>query len=123
MILGQLRVGACQAKNAALVVMELLVLLLLLLLLAAKEFLTRCDANRRKLLLATVTVTAKLSKNIRPHDCWVCIFVSVYLYLLCVFGDFETRVAQRYPIPQLLTVQVSNIRRAAILGGECINCN
>ena len=122
MILGQLRKGARQAKNAVLVVMELLVLLLLLLL-AAKEFSTTCDANRRKLLLVTVTVTAKLSKNIRSHDCWVCIFVSVYLYLLCVFGDFETRVAQKYPILQLLTVQVSNIRRAAILGGECMNFN
>ena len=54
----------------------------------------------------------------------LCVFVLVY-FCFCVFvlvcvnstkqigatDDFETRIAQKYQIPQLLTVQVSNIRR------------
>ena len=43
----------------------------------------------------------------------VCVFVLVCMNSTKqneATGDFETRVAQKYPIPQLLTVQVSNIR-------------
>ena len=106
-------------------------IIVLLLLLAAKEFSTTCDANRRKLLLVTVTVTAKLSKNIRSHHCWVCIFGYVYLFWfawiqrnkLGILVTLKPELPKNIRFRNCWLSKYQTLDGTAILSGECINSN